>query len=139
MSDSSLIGQAIALGAAARGSTAPNPNVGCVIVKDGAVIGRGATQPGGRPHAEAVALAEAGPRASGATLFTSLEPCAHASARGPTCASLIAAAGIARVVVALEDPDPRTAGQGAAMLRAAGIDVTIGQGEQAARTRPKRR
>ena len=133
MSDSSLIGQAIALGAAARGSTAPNPNVGCVIANHGAVIGRGATEPGGRPHAEAVALVEAGGAAHGAALYTSLEPCAHASDRGPTCATFIAAAGIARVVIALEDPDPRTAGQGAAMLRAAGIDVTIGEGAEAAR------
>ena len=125
--------QAIALGDAARGSTAPNPNVGCVIVKDGAIVGHGATRPGGRPHAEAVALAEARENARGATLFTSLEPCAHRSARGPTCASLIAEAGIAGVVIALEDPDPRTAGQGVAMLRDAGIDVTIGEGDDAAR------
>ena len=125
--------QAIALGDAARGSTAPNPNVGSIIVKDGAIIGQGATQLGGRPHAEAVALAEAGASSSGATLYTSLEPCAHRSARGPTCADLIAGAGIARVVIALEDPDPRTAGQGAAMLRDAGIDVTIGEGAAAAR------
>ena len=125
--------EAIALGDAARGSTAPNPNVGCIIVADGEIVGRGATQPGGRPHAEAVALAEAGAKARGATLFTSLEPCAHRSERGPTCASLIADAGIARVVIALEDPDPRTAGQGAAMLRDAGIEVTIGEGAEAAR------
>ena len=125
--------EAIALGAAARGSTAPNPNVGCVIVHDGAIIGRGATQPGGRPHAEAIALTEAGEATRGATLFTSLEPCAHASARGPTCASLIAAAGLVRVVIAFEDPDPRTSGQGAAMLRAAGIDVSIGEGADLAR------
>ncbi|WP_309602199.1 bifunctional diaminohydroxyphosphoribosylaminopyrimidine deaminase/5-amino-6-(5-phosphoribosylamino)uracil reductase RibD [Sphingomonas sp.] len=133
MSDPSLIGQAIALGAAARGSTAPNPNVGCVIAEDGVVIARGATQPGGRPHAEALALAKAGDAAKGATLYTSLEPCAHTSDRGPTCATLIAAAGVARVIIALEDPDSRTAGQGAAMLRAAGINVTIGEGAQAAR------
>ena len=133
MSDPDWMGQAIALGIAARGSTAPNPNVGCVIVSDGVVVGRGATQPGGRPHAEAVALAEAGDRAHGATLYTTLEPCAHASDRGPTCSALIAAAGIARVVIAIEDPDPRTAGQGAAMLRAAGIDVSIGEGADAAR------
>ena len=125
--------EAIALGAAARGSTAPNPNVGCVIVHDGAIIGRGATQPGGRPHAEAAALAEAGEAANGASLFTSLEPCAHASARGPTCSTLIAAAGLVRVVIAFEDPDPRTSGQGAAMLRAAGIDVSIGEGADLAR------
>ena len=133
MIDPDWMGQAIALGVAARGSTAPNPNVGCVIVKGGALVGRGATRPGGRPHAEAVALAEAGDQADGATLFTTLEPCAHASDRGPTCASLIAAAGIAQVVIAIEDPDPRTAGQGAAMLRAAGVDVSIGEGADAAR------
>ena len=125
--------QAIALGDAARGSTAPNPNVGCVIVRDGAIVGRGATQPGGRPHAEAVALAEAGESARGATLYTSLEPCAHRSERGPTCASLAVESGIVRVVIAFQDPDPRTAGQGAAMLRDAGIDVGIGKGADAAR------
>lgn len=125
--------EAVALGDAARGSTAPNPNVGCVIMRDGAIVGRGATQPGGRPHAEAIAIAEAGQVAIGATLYTSLEPCAHASPRGPTCATLIAAAGVARVVIAVEDPDPRTAGQGAAMLHAAGIAVTIGDGADAAR------
>ena len=124
---------AIALGDAARGSTAPNPNVGCVIVANGAIAGRGATQAGGRPHAEAVALADAGEAARGATLYTSLEPCAHRSKRGPTCASLIAEAGIACAVVAIEDPDPRTAGQGAAMLRDAGIEVTIGVGADPAR------
>jgi diaminohydroxyphosphoribosylaminopyrimidine deaminase/5-amino-6-(5-phosphoribosylamino)uracil reductase len=124
---------AIALGEAARGSTAPNPNVGCIIVKDGRIVGRGATQPGGRPHAEAVALAEAGTKSRGATLYTSLEPCAHASARGPTCARLIPEAGIARVVIALEDPDPRTGGQGIAMLRDAGVAVDIGEGGDVAR------
>ncbi len=125
--------EAIALGDAARGSTAPNPNVGCVIVKGAAIVGRGATRPGGRPHAEAVALAEAGEAARGATLFTSLEPCAHASDRGPTCSALIAAAQVARVVIAIDDPDPRTAGQGAAMLRAAGIEVGVGEGADPAR------
>ncbi len=125
--------QAIALGEAARGTTAPNPNVGCVIVANGAIVGRGATQPGGRPHAEAVALAEAGQAAHGATLYTSLEPCAHRSERGPTCSTLIADAGIASVIIALEDPDSRTAGQGAAMLRAAGVAVEIGEGADAAR------
>ena len=133
MSDPGWMGQAIVLGEAARGSTAPNPNVGCVIVRDGAIVGRGATQPGGRPHAEAVALAGAGDQAGAATLFTTLEPCAHASERGPTCSALIASAGIARVVIAIEDPDPRTAGQGAAMLRAAGVDVAIGEGADGAR------
>ena len=125
--------QAIALGDAARGTTAPNPNVGCVIVKAGAIVGQRATGAGGRPHAEAVALAEAGDAARNATLYTSLEPCAHISSRGPTCSTLIAEAGIARVVIAIEDPDPRTAGQGAGMLRAAGVDVTIGESAEAAR------
>ena len=125
--------EAIALGEAARGSTAPNPNVGCVVVKDDKIVGRGETQAGGRPHAEAVALSNAGDAASGATLFTSLEPCAHRSERGPTCAALIAKAGIARAVIAVEDPDPRTAGQGAAMLRDAGIAVEIGEGAEPAR------
>jgi diaminohydroxyphosphoribosylaminopyrimidine deaminase / 5-amino-6-(5-phosphoribosylamino)uracil reductase len=125
--------EAIALGQRARGSTAPNPNVGCVIVKHGAMVGRGATAPGGRPHAEAVALAEAGEAARGATLYTSLEPCAHASERGPTCTELIPQAGIARVVAALEDPDPRTAGAGIARLREAGVDLAVGEGAEAAR------
>jgi diaminohydroxyphosphoribosylaminopyrimidine deaminase/5-amino-6-(5-phosphoribosylamino)uracil reductase len=124
--------QAIALGTAVRGRTAPNPNVGCVIVREGAIVGQGATGDGGRPHAEAVALAAAGNAAEGATLYTSLEPCAHDSARGPTCARLIPEAGIARAVIAIEDPDPRTAGQGAAMLRAADVAVETGIGADAA-------
>src|SRR5688572_16003433 len=107
------------LGETARGRTAPNPNVGCLIVREGRVVGQGVTAPGGRPHAEAVALGEAGVAARGATLYTSLEPCAHASERGPTCAEIIPAAGIVRVVMGIEDPDPRTAGKGIAALRAA--------------------
>ena len=125
--------EAIALGTSARGSTAPNPNVGCVIVRDSEIVGCGQTMPGGRPHAEAVALSKVGDAARGATLYTSLEPCAHRSQRGPTCASLIAGAGIARVVIAIEDPDPRTAGQGAAILREANIAVEIGEGDESAR------
>jgi len=121
--------EAIALGSEVRGRTAPNPNVGCVIVSaDGETIGRGATQPGGRPHAEAVALAEAGEGARGATLYTSLEPCAHPSERGPACADLIVAAALGRVVIAIEDPDPRTAGKGIERMRAAGIVVEVGCG-----------
>ena len=112
--DAAFMGSAIALGEEARGSTAPNPNVGCILVADGLVVGSGATQPGGRPHAEAMALAAAGDAAWRATLYTSLEPCAHVSPRGPACADLIVAAGVARVCVALQDPDPRTAGQGIA-------------------------
>ncbi|WP_205479903.1 bifunctional diaminohydroxyphosphoribosylaminopyrimidine deaminase/5-amino-6-(5-phosphoribosylamino)uracil reductase RibD [Sphingomonas arenae] len=120
--------EAIALGAGARGRTAPNPNVGCVIVSNEEVVGRGATERGGRPHAEAVALAEAGERARGATLYTSLEPCAHRSQRGPTCAHLIIDAGVSRVVAALQDPDERTAGDGVRQLRDAGIQVDVGEG-----------
>jgi diaminohydroxyphosphoribosylaminopyrimidine deaminase/5-amino-6-(5-phosphoribosylamino)uracil reductase len=125
--------EAVALGAAARGRTAPNPNVGCVIARaSGEIVGRGATQAGGRPHAEAVALAEAGELARGATLVTTLEPCAHRSQRGPTCADLIVEAGVARVVAAMQDPDERTAGEGFARLRAAGVEVAIGEGAAAA-------
>ena len=117
---------ALALAERGRGRTAPNPNVGCVIVKAGRVIGRGWTQPGGRPHAEAMALAAAGTTAEGATVYTTLEPCAHVSPRGPACADLLAAAKPTRIVAALGDPDPRTAGEGFARLRAAGIAVEDG-------------
>ncbi|MFN3943345.1 MAG: bifunctional diaminohydroxyphosphoribosylaminopyrimidine deaminase/5-amino-6-(5-phosphoribosylamino)uracil reductase RibD [Allosphingosinicella sp.] len=117
---------AIALGERGRGRTAPNPHVGCLVVKDGAVLGRGWTQPGGRPHAEQVALDAAGPEARGATLYTTLEPCAHQSRRGPTCADLIVKAGIGRVVAALIDPDARTFGGGVRRLREAGIQVKVG-------------
>lgn len=120
------MGAALALGLRTRGQTAPNPNVGCVIVKDGCVIGRGWTQAGGRPHAEGMALVEAGEKSRGATLYVTLEPCAHRSPRGPACADLIVEAGIARVVAAMEDPDERTAGGGFARLRAAGIEVIEG-------------
>jgi len=115
---------ALALAARGRGRTAPNPNVGCLIVRDGRVVGRGWTQPGGRPHAEAMALAEAGAAAKGATVFVTLEPCAHASPRGPACSDLLVEAKPARVVAALTDPDKRTAGEGFARLRAAGVSVT---------------
>ncbi|GAA4008446.1 bifunctional diaminohydroxyphosphoribosylaminopyrimidine deaminase/5-amino-6-(5-phosphoribosylamino)uracil reductase RibD [Sphingomonas swuensis] len=125
---------AVALGAAARGTTAPNPNVGClVIAPDGAILGRGATRPGGRPHAEAVALAEAGERAQGASLVTTLEPCNHRSHRGPTCTDLILQSGVAHVVAAIEDPDRRTSGEGLHRLRGAGISVESGIGAAEAR------
>lgn len=117
------MGAALALAERGRGRTAPNPNVGCVIVRDGLVAGRGWTQPGGRPHAEAMALAEAGEKSRGATVYVTLEPCAHQSSRGPACSSLLVEAGISRVVVALGDPDPRTHGAGLARLRAAGVEV----------------
>lgn len=99
----------------------PNPAVGALIVQDGVVLGRGWTQPGGRPHAEAMALAQAGDTARGATLYVSLEPCAHQSERGPACADLVTASGLARVVVGCMDPDPRTSGAGLARIRNAGI------------------
>ncbi|MBN8815626.1 MAG: bifunctional diaminohydroxyphosphoribosylaminopyrimidine deaminase/5-amino-6-(5-phosphoribosylamino)uracil reductase RibD [Sphingomonas sp.] len=120
------MGAALALAERGRGETAPNPNVGCVIVKDGKVVGRGWTQPGGRPHAEAMALAEAGDAARGSTVYTTLEPCAHVSPRGPACSDLLIAAGVAAIVVALSDPDPRTDGRGHDRLRAAGIAVETG-------------
>ncbi|OYY78245.1 MAG: riboflavin biosynthesis protein RibD [Sphingomonas sp. 28-62-20] len=120
------MGAALALGARGRGRTAPNPNVGCVVVNQGRVIGRGWTQPGGRPHAEAMALDEAGPAASGATLYTTLEPCAHQSLRGPTCSDLLIQHRVGRVVIALGDPDQRTNGDGIDRLRSAGITVVTG-------------
>jgi diaminohydroxyphosphoribosylaminopyrimidine deaminase/5-amino-6-(5-phosphoribosylamino)uracil reductase len=135
LSDERWMEAAVALGDRGRGRTAPNPNVGCVIVKDETVVGRGWTQPGGRPHAEAMALDEAGAKASGATVYATLEPCAHRSDRGPDCAGLLAGAGPARVVIALGDPDPRTNGAGIARLREAGIAVEVGPGaEPAARS-----
>jgi diaminohydroxyphosphoribosylaminopyrimidine deaminase/5-amino-6-(5-phosphoribosylamino)uracil reductase len=121
--DPRFMAAALALAARGRGRTAPNPNVGCQIVRDGRVVGRGWTQPGGRPHAEAMALAEAGDAVRGATVYVTLEPCAHASPRGPACSDLLVAAKPARVVAALIDPDKRTAGEGFARLRAAGIEV----------------
>jgi diaminohydroxyphosphoribosylaminopyrimidine deaminase / 5-amino-6-(5-phosphoribosylamino)uracil reductase len=103
--------------------TRPNPAVAALVVKQGKLIARGWTQPGGRPHAEAEALAAAGDGAIGATIYVTLEPCAHQSSRGPACADLLAASGAARVVIGCGDPDPRTAGQGLARLRAAGIET----------------
>ena len=126
LTDADWMAAALALSERGRGRTAPNPNVGCVIVAQGRVIGRGWTQPGGRPHAEAMALEQAGDNARGATVYVTLEPCAHASPRGPACADLLVAAGVARVVVALGDPDPRTDGAGLAQLREAGIQVSHG-------------
>ncbi len=117
---------AIALGERGRGRSAPNPNVGCLIVKDDIVVGRGWTADGGRPHAEAVALEQAGESAKGATVYVTLEPCAHASERGPACADLLVAARPARILVAAADPDPRTNGRGVERLRAAGIAVEAG-------------
>ena len=118
---------ALTLGRRGQGRTWPNPAVGAVVVKDGVIIGRGWTQPGGRPHAEPEALKRAGEAARGATLYVTLEPCSHIG-KSPPCADAIIAAGIARVVSAIEDPNPEVAGQGHAKLRAAGIAVDIGLG-----------
>jgi len=117
----------VALGLARRGlgNVAPNPAVGCVLVKDGRVVARGWTQPGGRPHAETEALKRAGEGARGATAYVTLEPCSHHGKTGP-CADALAKAGIARAVVATIDPDPRVAGRGVAMLQAAGVKVDVG-------------
>ncbi|HWX82445.1 MAG TPA: bifunctional diaminohydroxyphosphoribosylaminopyrimidine deaminase/5-amino-6-(5-phosphoribosylamino)uracil reductase RibD [Xanthobacteraceae bacterium] len=118
---------ALTLGRRGQGRTWPNPAVGAVVVKDGVVVGRGWTQPGGRPHAEPEALMRAGEAARGATLYVTLEPCSHFG-KSPPCTEAIIAAGIARVVSAIEDPNPEVAGQGHAKLRAAGIAVDVGLG-----------
>jgi len=131
--DAAWMSAALVLAARGLGRVAPNPAVGCVLVCDGHAVGRGWTQPGGRPHAEAEALARAGGAARGACAYVTLEPCAH-HGRTPPCAEALAEAGIARCVVALEDPDPRVAGAGLARLRAAGIEVDAGIGAEAART-----
>jgi diaminohydroxyphosphoribosylaminopyrimidine deaminase / 5-amino-6-(5-phosphoribosylamino)uracil reductase len=118
---------ALTLGRRGLGRTWPNPAVGAVVVKDGLIVGRGWTQPGGRPHAEVEALSRAGEAARGATLYVTLEPCSHVG-KSPPCADAVISAGIARVVSAIEDPNPEVAGQGHAKLRAAGIRVDIGLG-----------
>jgi diaminohydroxyphosphoribosylaminopyrimidine deaminase/5-amino-6-(5-phosphoribosylamino)uracil reductase len=118
---------ALVLGRRGQGRTWPNPAVGAVVVRDGVIVGRGWTQPGGRPHAEPVALAQAGEAARGATLYVTLEPCSHVG-KSPPCTDAVIAAGITRVVSAIEDPNPEVAGQGHARLRAAGIAVEIGLG-----------
>jgi diaminohydroxyphosphoribosylaminopyrimidine deaminase / 5-amino-6-(5-phosphoribosylamino)uracil reductase len=126
--------EALDLGRANLGRTWPNPSVGAVVVKDGAVVGRGATQPGGRPHAEAVALAEAGLKAAGATLYVTLEPCSHRSVRGGTpCLEHTLLSGVRRVVSALDDPNPHISGVGHALLRSAGVAVQVGTGAAEAR------
>lgn len=133
MIDHAHMAHALSLAARGLGRVWPNPAVGCVIVKDHRIIGRGWTQAGGRPHAETMALAQAGLQARGATAYVTLEPCAH-HGQTPPCADALIAAGITCVVTALTDPDPRVAGQGHARLRAAGIEVIEGiQGAQATR------
>jgi diaminohydroxyphosphoribosylaminopyrimidine deaminase/5-amino-6-(5-phosphoribosylamino)uracil reductase len=118
---------ALALGRRNLGRTWPNPAVGAVIVKDGIIVGRGWTQPGGRPHAETQALKRAGKLAEGATMYVSLEPCSH-KGKTPPCADAIIRAGITRVVAAMEDPNPEVAGSGHAKLAAKGIQVDVGLG-----------
>lgn len=131
--DDRYMALALSLGRRAQGQCWPNPAVGCVIVGDGRIVGRGWTGQGGRPHAETVALEQAGSAAAGATAYVSLEPCSH-HGRTPPCAEALIAAGVARVVAPVQDSDPRVAGQGFEMLRAAGIAVTTGvMADQAAR------
>jgi len=125
--DAELMAQAADAGRVARRRTAPNPWVGCVVVQGGEVVGVGATEPPGGPHAEAVALREAGDRAAGATVFVTLEPCSHQGRTQP-CVDALVDAGVARVVVALGDPDERVAGRGIDRLRAAGVTVEVGLG-----------
>lgn len=125
--------RALALAAPGVGGTGDNPSVGCVIVKDGAVVGEGATGAGGRPHAEEAALAQAGPEARGAMAYVTLEPCARRSNGGASCADLLIAAQVARVMIATRDPHPMAAGVGIERLRAAGIAVELGLLEGEAR------
>ena len=130
--DRRFMALALGLGRRGLGRTWPNPAVGAVIVKDGIIIGRGWTQRGGRPHGEVEALRRAGEASRGATLYVTLEPCSH-HGKSPPCADAIIAAGVTRVVSALEDPNPKVAGEGHARLRAAGVTVDIGVGAEEAR------
>lgn len=136
--------RAIALATANLGLTGDNPSVGCVIVSDGAVVGEGATAPGGRPHAEELALDQAGAQAKGATAYVTLEPCAARSSGAASCSELLAGAGVARVVIACEDSSPLASGQGMERLKARDVALDIGllAGEAAglyANYRPARR
>ncbi len=123
--------RALALAASVEGTTSPNPHVGCVLVKDGRVVAEGATEPPPGRHAEAVALANAGDAARGADACVTLEPCSH-TGRTPPCADALIAAGVARVIVAIADPDAKVAGSGIARLRDAGVQVETGDGEAGA-------
>jgi diaminohydroxyphosphoribosylaminopyrimidine deaminase/5-amino-6-(5-phosphoribosylamino)uracil reductase len=134
VSDRAHLERALELAERGRGTTRPNPVVGAVVVRDGEVVGEGWHERAGGPHAEIVALEAAGDRARGATLYVTLEPCAH-HGRTPPCADAVAAAGIARAVVGAGDPDPRTDGGGIARLREAGIEVVAAEPDLAARAR----
>lgn len=126
--DQRMMGRALALAGLNQGLTGVNPSVGCVIVDvHGHIIGEGVTGHGGRPHAEEIALDEAGPRAKGGTAYVTLEPCRERSSGAPSCSNRLVAAGLSRVVVAVEDPHP-TARDGLAILRKAGIRVDVGPG-----------
>src|SRR5436190_14658972 len=131
--DARLMRKALALAERGRGRTSPNPMVGALVVDDdGVIVGRGAHEVAGGPHAEVIALEDAGGRAKGATLYCTLEPCSHTGRTGP-CAPLVTAAGIARAVIAIPDPNPLVNGRGLAHLRERGVDVTVGvEGERAA-------
>lgn len=132
MTDARFMSLALALGRRGLGNTWPNPAVGCVIVKGSRIVGRGWTQPGGRPHAEVGALRQAGASARGATAYVSLEPCSH-HGESPPCADALVDAGVSRVVAAVQDPDPRVNGAGLVRLTHAGIDVELGVLEAEAR------
>ena len=125
--DHRWLAAAAALAERGRPLSAPNPAVGAIIVRDGVVLGQGWTREGGRPHAEAAALEQAGSAARGSTLYVTLEPCAHASPRGPACSDIVAEAGLARVVIGVQDPDHRTDGSGMTRLRDAGIEVVLAE------------
>jgi diaminohydroxyphosphoribosylaminopyrimidine deaminase / 5-amino-6-(5-phosphoribosylamino)uracil reductase len=130
--DARFMALAVTLGRRGLGNTWPNPAVGAVVVKDGKILGRGWTQPGGRPHAETLALKRAGKAARGATLYVTLEPCSH-EGKTPPCADAVLRAGIARVVSAVEDPNPQVAGQGHERLRGKSVAVEVGLGAEEAR------
>jgi pyrimidine deaminase RibD-like protein len=133
VSDDAFMRHALALAAPGVGRTGDNPSVGCVIVKDGAIVGKGATADGGRPHAEERAISQAGDNTPGATAYITLEPCAHRSNGAVSCSDLLIQAHVARVVIATRDPHPMAAGVGIERLRAAGIAVEIGLMEADAR------
>ena len=126
MNDEAWMQRAVDLARAGVGATGENPSVGCVIVRDGAIVGEGATQPGGRPHAEEIALDQAGEAARGAVAYVTLEPCGERSSGAPSCGARLAAAGLARVVIACEDASVLAAGRGLQRLLAAGIAVDLG-------------